>query len=189
MLECPRMDASMNLIQHVAVGSANPVKIAAARAVVTRVFPTAQVNGLSIDTGVPEQPWGDAETRQGALNRARTALTAAQADLGVGLEGGIVETEMGLMTCAWCVIVNAAGQVGVGGGVHMLLPPSVVQTLRTGGELGPAMDQLTGQHNTKQRQGAVGILSGGLSNRQSAYEQLVAMALAPFIKTEYYPAP
>jgi non-canonical (house-cleaning) NTP pyrophosphatase len=48
------------------------------------------------------------------------------------------------------------------------------------------MDQLTGQHNTKQAQGAVGILTGGLSNRGSAYGQLVAMALAPFVKMEYY---
>lgn len=48
------------------------------------------------------------------------------------------------------------------------------------------MDQLTGQHNTKQAQGAVGILTDGLSNRQLAYGQLVAMALAPFVKTEYY---
>ncbi len=48
------------------------------------------------------------------------------------------------------------------------------------------MDRLTGQHNTKQAQGAVGILTGGLINRQLAYEQLVAMALAPFVKREYF---
>ena len=48
------------------------------------------------------------------------------------------------------------------------------------------MDQLSGQHNTKQAQGAVGILTDGLSDRQSAYQQLVAMALAPFVKAEYY---
>lgn len=68
----------------------------------------------------------------------------------------------------------------------MLLPPTVAQVLRAGGELGPAMDQLTGQQNTKRAQGAVGILSGGLSNRKSAYAGLVAMALAPFVQTDYY---
>ena len=177
----------MNAIQHIAVGSTNPVKIAAVGVVAARAFPTAEVIGLSIDSGVPEQPWGDAETRRGALNRARAALTNTGADLGVGLEGGMVETEMGLMTCAWCVIVDPGGRVGVGGGVHMLVPPSVAQALRAGGELGPAMDELTGQHNTKQAQGAVGILTAGLSDRQLAYEQLVAMALAPFMQAEYYP--
>jgi inosine/xanthosine triphosphatase len=173
-------------IKSIAVGSTNPVKIAAVRAVVARAFPKAKVVGLNVDSGVPEQPWGDAETRRGALNRARATLAATGAQLGVGLEGGMLETEMGLMTCAWCVIVDPHGQVGVGGGVHMLVPPSVTQALRAGGELGPAMDQLTGQHNTKQAQGAVGILTGGLSNRQSAYQQLVAMALAPFVQVKYY---
>lgn len=177
----------MNAIQHIAAGSTNPVKIAAVRAATARAFPAAQVVGLSVDSGVPDQPWGDAETRRGALNRARAVLAATGADLGVGLEGGMLETEMGLMTCAWCVIVDPDGRMGVGGGVHMLVPPSVARALRAGGELGPAMDQLTGRHNTKQAQGAVGILTGGLSDRQSAYQQLVAMALAPFVQAKYYP--
>jgi len=173
-------------IKHIAVGSSNPVKIAAVRMVVTRAFSRAEVIGFAIDSGVSEQPWGDQETRRGALNRAQAALAAADSDLGVGLEGGVLETEMGLMTCAWCIIVDREGQIGVGGGVHMRLPPSVAQALRAGGELGPAMDQLTGQHNTKQAQGAVGILTGGLSDRGTAYGQLVAMALGPFVKAEYY---
>jgi len=171
---------------YIAVGSTNPVKIAAVRAVTARAFPGAEVTGLEVDSGVPEQPWSDAETRRGALNRARAALSITGADLGIGLEGGVVDTEMGLMTCAWCVIVDGGGGVGVGGGVHLLVPPSVARVLRAGEELGPAMDRLTGQHNTKQAQGAVGILTGGLSNRQRAYEQLVAMALAPFVRAEYY---
>jgi inosine/xanthosine triphosphatase len=176
----------MSFLQCVSVGSSNPVKIVAVRTVVTRAFPKAEVIGLSVASGVPEQPWGDEATRRGALNRARAVLDAAGSDLGVGLEGGVVETEMGLMTCAWCVIVDRSGRVGVGGGVHMLLPLSVSQALRAGGELGPAMDQLTRQHNTKQAQGAVGILTNGLSNRGLAYEGLVAMALGPFLKTDYY---
>ena len=176
----------MDSIKRIAVGSTNPVKIAAVRMVVTRAFPEAEVIGLDVTSGVSEQPWGDEEARQGARNRARAVLAAADSDLGVGLEGGVLETELGLMTCAWCIIVDREGQIGVGGGVHMRLPPSVAEVLRGGGELGPAMDQLSGQHNTKQAQGAVGILTGGLSDRGAAYGQLVAMALAPFVKTEYY---
>jgi non-canonical (house-cleaning) NTP pyrophosphatase len=103
----------------------------------------------------------------------------------VGLEGGLVETEVGLMTCAWCAIVDATGKVGYGGGVHLLLPPLVAELLGQHHELGPAMDALINQENTKQKQGAVGILTNGLSNRQTAYEQLVAMAAAPFV-TGYY---
>jgi len=169
----------------IAVGSTNPVKLAAVKAMLGRAFPQASFSALTVPSGVPDQPWGDEQTRLGALNRARNALIQLQASYGVGLEGGLVETSVGLMTCAWCAVVDERRQVGYGGGVHMLLPPVIAEVLRQRGELGPAMDDLVNEENTKQRQGAVGILTNGLSSRQTAYEQLVAMAAAPFV-TGYY---
>jgi inosine/xanthosine triphosphatase len=171
----------------IAVGSTNPVKIAAVRAVLGQVYPDAIFPGLAASSQVPEQPWGDEQTRWGALNRANHALRQMDADLGVGLEGGLLETEVGLMTCAWCAIVDGQGQVGYGGGVHILLPPVVADMLQNHKELGPAMDALVNEEDTKRGRGAVGILTNGLSSRQTAYEQLVAMAAAPFV-TGYYNA-
>ena len=170
----------------IAVGSTNPVKLAAVQAVLSRAFTgPLTFNSLTVPSHVPDQPWGDEQTRRGAFNRARNALTETGAKFGVGLEGGVVETSVGLMTCAWCVMVNGQGQVGYGGGVHMLLPPVIADVLRQHGELGPAMDALVNEPDTKRGLGAVGILTNGLSNRQAAYEQLVAMAAAPFV-TGYY---
>jgi inosine/xanthosine triphosphatase len=169
----------------IAIGSNNPVKLAAARAILSQPFPEATFIATEVASGVPEQPWGDEQTRRGALNRARRALDVAQADFGVGLEGGLIQTLEGLMTCAWCAMVDRKGQAGYGGGVHILLPPVVAEILQERGELGPAMDALIHEDNTKQKQGAVGILTNGLLNRQAAYEQLVAMAAAPFV-TKFY---
>ncbi len=169
----------------IAVGSTNPIKLTAVKAILNRAFPDARFNSLIVPSGVPEQPWGDEQTRLGAFNRARNALLETGASFGVGLEGGVVETSVGLMTCAWCAMVDEGGQVGYGGGVHMLLPPVIAEVLRQRGELGPAMDDLVNEADTKRRQGAVGILTNGLSSRQAAYEQLVAMAAAPFV-TGYY---
>jgi inosine/xanthosine triphosphatase len=169
----------------IAVGSTNPVKLAAVQVVLGRAFPEATFIPVEAPSGVPEQPWGDDETRLGAFNRANQALAKTGADYGVGLEGGLSETSVGLMTCAWCAMVDRRGKVGYGGGVKMLLPPLVADILRQHGELGPVMDTLINEPGTKQKQGAVGILTNGLSNRQAAYEQLVAMAAAPFV-TGYY---
>ncbi len=169
----------------IAVGSTNPVKLAAAQAILSRAFPEATFIPITVPSGVPAQPWGNEQTRLGAFNRARAALLETGADFGVGMEGGIIETSVGLMTCAWCAIVDGAGKVGYGGGVHMLLPPTVADILRRQGELGPIMDALIHEQDTKQRQGAVGILTNGLTNRQAVYEQLVAMAAGPFV-TGYY---
>ncbi len=48
------------------------------------------------------------------------------------------------------------------------------------------MDALTGLHNTKHAQGAIGILTDGLETRKSAYAHILRLALAPFRKAELY---
>ena len=169
-------------VRRVAVGSRNPVKIAAVRAVLARVAPDAAVDGVAVASGVPDQPWGDDETIRGARERARAALSAAGAELAVGLEGGVVDMHGGAVhTCAWAVAVDRAGREGVGGSLAMPLPASVARLVHDGLELGHAMDRVTGEHNVKHGQGAVGLLTAGLVDRQRAYEVLVTYALAPWL--------
>ncbi|HET9423778.1 MAG TPA: inosine/xanthosine triphosphatase [Gemmatimonadaceae bacterium] len=168
--------------RHVAVGSKNPVKLAAVRAVLLRLAPGMQVEPIAVASGVPDQPFGDEETIRGARARARAAREALDADFGVGLEGGVVEMPDGTMrTCAWAAVVSRGGRHGVGGSLAMPLPDSVATLIRDGVELGHAMDRLTGRTNTKHGAGAVGVLTAGLVDRQAAYEVLVAYACAPFL--------
>lgn len=169
------------------MGSTNPVKIGAVRAVLGAVAPLAVVQGLNVASGVPEQPVGDEQTIRGALARAIAAREALDADLGVGIEGGVVEQPDGSMrTCAWAAIVSRDGRQGVGGSLCVPLPPAVAGLIRGGMELGHAMDRLIGEHDTKRGKGAVGILTRGLVDRQRAYEVLVSYALAPFLSEELY---
>lgn len=164
----------------IAVGSLNPVKQQAVESVLKPLFTGATFVALDVPSGVSAQPWGDAETRAGAINRARNALRQSEADLSVGLEGGLIRTEVGLMTCAWCAVVTPDGRIGVGGGAHTMLPPVAAERLEQGEELGAVMDALTGLANTKHHLGAIGILTDGLETRQTAYAHILRLALAPF---------
>ncbi len=170
----------------IAIGSANPVKIRAAQTVLAPLYEGAMFIPVEVDSQVRTQPWGDSETRTGAINRARAALNACDADLSIGFEGGVVETEIGLMLSNWAAVAARNGQIGVGNGGGLLLPPEVAHLLLKGVELGAAMDQLTGSHNTKQGEGAAGILTNGLINRQAAYEYTLRTALAPFRSPQWY---
>jgi inosine/xanthosine triphosphatase len=167
----------------VAVGSKNPVKVAATHAVFVRLRSAATIHAVAVPSGVPDQPFGDDETIRGAISRARAAREALDADLGVGLEGGVVEMPDGSMrTCAWAAAVLRDGRHGVGGSLAMPLPDGVARLIRDRHmELGHAMDELTGQTETKHGAGAVGILTRGLVDRQAAYEVLVAYALGKFL--------
>jgi non-canonical (house-cleaning) NTP pyrophosphatase len=148
------------------VGSTNPVKVAAAMAVLARAGCGAHVEGIAVASGVSDQPVGDAETIRGATQRARAALAACDADLAIGIEGGVVDDADGMRTCAWAAVVSRDGRVGVGGSL--------------------AMDRVTGGHDTKRGVGAVGILTAGLVDRQRAYESLVTYALARFLTPAHY---
>jgi inosine/xanthosine triphosphatase len=174
-------------VRRVAVGSLNPVKVGAVRAVLVPLAPGVTVTGVLVPSEVPTQPWGDDETIRGARARALGALAKTpDAELGVGLEGGVVDGDGGLRTCAWAVIADRDGRIGVGGSLALPLPPSVAEQVRAGHELGAAMDALVGATNTKQGAGAVGILTGGLIDRQRAYETLVTYALVPFLAGEHW---
>jgi len=170
----------------VAVGSANPVKIAAVENVVKRAWPGAVVEGVSVSSDVSEMPMSSKEAIQGATNRAKAALTKLNADLGIGLEGSAIDTEHGMFMTGWTVAVHSDGRVGVGGGGSILLPEKIAKELRKGRELGPVIDEVIGQHNTKQNQGTTGVLTNGLLNRTQAFEHQVINALALFLKEELY---
>lgn len=173
----------------VAVGSMNPVKIGAVDAVIHVLARGARVEGVAVASTVRDQPVGDDETIRGAVARARAARDALGADLGVGIEGGVVEEPGGGMrTCAWAAVVDSNGRRGIGGSLAVPLPPRVAGLVRGGLELGHAMDRVIGQRDTKRGKGAVGILTAGLVDRQRAYEVLLDYALAPFLTPELYEA-
>lgn len=178
---------SLQNVRRVAVGSTNPVKVAAVRAVLTAAGASAEVMPIAVASTVRDQPIGDDETIRGAVARARSARESIGAELGVGIEGGVVELPDGSMrTCAWAAVVDGGGVTGIGGSLAMQLPTAVAELVRGGLELGHAMDRYVNERDTKHGKGAVGILTAGLVDRQRAYESLVSYALAPFITPELY---
>jgi inosine/xanthosine triphosphatase len=147
----------------------------------------AGVEGVAAASDVPDQPRGDEQTIRGARTRAERAREALGADLGIGLEGGVVLLPDGsLRTCAWAVVVDRTGRTGTGGSLAMPLPPAIAAMIAEGLELGEAMDRLTGGKDTKYGAGASGIFTAGLVNRQAAYESLVTYALAPWLGGEHW---
>ncbi len=139
-----------------------------------------------MDSGVGPQPKSEAETLQGAQNRAAAAARlVTQADFWVGIEGGIEELSEGMLAFAWVVVLSAV-RSGTGRTGSFLLPPSVARLVRQGQELGQATDLIFGRENSKQNEGTIGLLTGNVMDRTEFYEHAVILALAPFKSAEYY---
>lgn len=171
----------------VIIGSTNPVKINAVKKAFIKVYPNAEFQGISVSSLVSIQPKSSQESRTGAYNRAKNVLESTTADFAVGLEGGIDDTEIGMMTNAWCCIIERrTATISYGGGMNFHLPEIVAQKIRKGGELGPIMDELIHENNWKEKGGAIEIFTSGLLSRTKAYTRLVEMALTKFVASKYY---
>lgn len=171
-----------------AVGSENPVKIHCVAAAVTAFWPTAQVVGTRTDSQVSDQPTSEHEMCLGAFNRAQQSLeNIAAAQYGVGIEGGIEDNEDGMWAFAVIVIVDRNRRISEGQTGRFKLPEGVARLIREEGlELGEADDRFFGRQNSKQNEGAIGILSNGRITRMELYQPAVIFALLPFLHPEYY---
>lgn len=173
-------------MKKISIGSKNPVKIAAVENAVKKIWSDIEIISIEVSSGVSEQPISDDEAIKGATNRAKLSLQKTDADLGIGLEGCTIDTKYGMLLSGWVVVIDKNGKVGIGSGGRLLLPERIASEIRRGKELGPVMDELTGNHNTKQQQGAVGILTNNLISRTAAFEMSIIYALSKFVNPNYY---
>ena len=176
-------------MKQVIVASTNPVKIAATKAAFALMFPGEEFSfeGVSVSSGVPDQPMGDEETYQGAKNRAEAAARLHPvAEFCVGHEGGIENHDTGMRAFAWMHIRRKDGKEGKGKTSLFYLPQAIVDLIHSGVELGHANDQVFGQENSKHKGGAVGALTHDVVTREIFYTQALVMALIPFRNENLY---
>lgn len=156
--------------EQIAVGSVNPVKVKAVR----EVFANPAVIGMRVDSGVSAQPASDAETKKGALHRAGACLVAGTA-IGIGLEGGVMETDGRMFCVNWGALVDAAGREAVASGARYPLPDHIAAGIRDGEALGALIDAWTGRVAVHKQEGTVGVFTNGLLRRSELYVHLVRL--------------
>ena len=171
------------------LASHNPVKAQATLTGFHRMFPEQmfQLQMITGESGVSDQPLSSYETMLGARNRAQAArLTQPEADFWVGIEGGVEPQGEELSAFAWVVVLAKDGLEGKGRTGTFFLPPAVAALNHQGKELGEADDIVFAQTNSKQKNGAIGILTGDVIDRAALYEPAVIMALVPFKNPDLY---
>jgi len=174
--------------QLVIVGSRNPVKVKCTENAFSSIFEDSFiVQGLNVDSKVSDQPKGDVETYTGAYNRAYASKNAfPEADFWVGIEGGVDHVGEQMVSFAWMVIMDGEGKIGKAKTATFFLPEALNKMVSDGMELGEADDKLFNKSNSKESDGAVGILTKGVISRSNYYQQALSLALIPFLQKELY---
>lgn len=170
-------------MHHVVVATTNPAKIRAILHAFNEIFGegSSEIDSVDVESGVPEQPLGNEETRAGARNRVNNARIARpEADFWVAIEAGIDEGS----TFSWVVIENRE-QRGEARSATLPLPEVILEKVRAGEALGPAMSHYTGIDEIGRKEGAIGVFTAGKLTRASVYHQAVILALSPFHNAVY----
>ena len=173
----------------VIVASTNPVKIESAQMGFAQMFlnESFEVQGVSAPSEVSEQPMSSNETLMGATNRAENvSKLVPEADYWIGIEGGIEDANEELEVFAWVVVKARDGKISKGKTGSFFLPQKIAELVLQGMELGEADDIVFGRTNSKQANGAIGILTDDALTRTTYYVPAVIMALIPFKNRTLY---
>ncbi len=173
----------------VAVGSQNPVKVAAVAKEMQRILGSeVDVEGVGVSSDVPEQPQAD-HTLEGAQNRARAALQAMpEADYAVGVEAGLVQFpgDEASADVQSCVVLDRNGRETNGWGPGFHYPEWVRRRAESGEMISDILGPVAKDPRIGGTTGAIGYLSDGLMDRTELTEVAVLMAFVPRIRPSLY---
>lgn len=159
------------------IGSKNQAKVKAAKETLAIHFPEAKIIYEEVGSGVSDQPFGEEETRLGAINRALRASSLNKGALGIGLEGGVRVLEGQMYMCNWGALVLPDGTKFTASGAQIPLPEQIASELRAGKELGPVVDRYFKATGVRNKEGAMGILTSGVVNRDVLFTHICQLLI------------
>jgi inosine/xanthosine triphosphatase len=185
----------------VAVGSTRKPKLRAVtealKAFAPKLVPDGdfEVVGLEVESGVSLTPSSSEELMRGARQRVERLVQLARETRKpwryfVGLEGGLEvlqdDRSRRVFLESWAYVSDGArGFYGRSGGIE--LPEELAhEVLERGFDLSDAMDRLAGAIGIRDGQGAWGVLSSDLIQRDESFRIAVITAFAPFYNAKMY---
>ena len=159
------------------IGTTNKAKLRACEKVLKEYYPNSKITGRSVSSDVSNQPFGDEETQEGALNRARKAREFGGDAVGIGLEGGVRLINDQLYICNWGALHLPDGTEFTAGGAQILLPDEIAREVLSGKELGPVVEHYFSKKNVRHNEGAIGILTNGAVSRTDLFAHVLHLLI------------
>jgi len=200
-LESPRPFVAFMKKIIVAVGSTRKPKLRAVtealKAFAPKLVPDGdfEVVGVEVESGVSPTPSSSEELMRGARQRVEGLIGLARETREpwryfVGLEGGLEvlqdDRSRRVFLESWAYVSDGArGFYGRSGGIE--LPEELAhEVLERGFDLSDAIDRYAGAIGIRDGQGAWGVLSSDLIQRDESFRIAVITAFAPFYNAKMY---
>ena len=187
-------------IKRVGVGSVNEPKLAAVRSALGAYAPDVTVEGVVVDSGVPEQPVGFDEIIRGARNRAAGAVSGSSYDLGIGIEDGLIpypvapsNSEIAHLNIG-CVAITDGERNSIGFSSAFAYPPGCsIQAANDRQPIGAVFDRLWEDRRGESSRlpsalstGNIGRLSNDVLPRAEYTRHGVLCALVAYLQPDLY---
>lgn len=158
------------------LGSKNIVKISA----VKEVLEDYDVVGISVDSGVGNQPLSDLDTIKGAQNRA---LALPKDGLRIGLEAGVETHNDILFLVNWGVLIDLDDNVYYAGGTRIPIDSFIKDKLFIEKkELAEVMDEYLNTNGIKFKDGAIGFFTHNQINRKDIFVHIVKLLYGQYLR-------
>lgn len=159
------------------LGSKNIVKINATKEVLEKYG--FEVIGVEVDSQVSVQPKCDAETIQGALNRALALPTNS---FRIGLEAGVELLGDDLYLTNFGVLIDPLDNIYKAGGTRIILPLEIKKLiLEDKLELSDAMEKYFNTLDIKHKEGAIGYFTNNLVVRTDIFTHIVKLLYGQYL--------
>ena len=174
----------------VLVGSENSVKIQSVKEGFLTFFQQVEVEGISVDTGVPHQPVND-ETFEGAKHRAENVKRIndqqnLDATFFVGIEGGVLQLLDRWFSVNVVYILDQHNRDSFATTGLYELPSALSKDILIEKDLGHAIEALADDSYAARERGTVAFLTGGKMDRFQNQVQGITLALIPFVNDNLY---
>jgi len=171
----------------IALGTKNPAKVEGVRLAFAKYFRDTTIRTIDSSSVTRAQPIGLDQMTEGALSRAKFALSKLGGDFGVGVEAGIFQIGGTYFDHQQAAIIDASGKTSLGHSAGYPLPTRAVEAMISAGkELERYAESLSGVDEIGDKGGLVHHLTKGVMTRADLTEQCVLMALIPWLHKDVY---
>lgn len=144
----------------------------------------SDIKGHEVESGITDQPLDEETTILGAKNRALAALEfESEAEIGIGLEGGLVEIENKgyFMVCA-SVVIDKDGHDYLGLSGKLQLPKEASQKIKRGEQFGQAIREFAQKHD---KDPLINELTERLVTRKEAFTEAIRNSILSYFNKEH----
>lgn len=163
-------------VKYVYVASTNLTKVQAVRNILEPLG--YQVIGVKGKSNVSNQPKSEAETLQGAINRA---LNLSDGYLKIGLEAGVEEVNGIMFLINYAAMVDEDENIYLAGGTRIPLPTEIRTHIQAGLELKDAMEKVYNTTDINQKEGAIGFFTNNYVKRVEIFEHLIKLLYGQYL--------